>query len=205
MPTLTNPADAYKTWLMGVRRTLQRTGYPEAAKHVGQYDRDLRGVFLSGAGPAEGAGVVSRRWQGGYNANVAYGGSGWLIGLSALAVGGLMAYLAFRPTPAAAGSPKTLSCPTDLSSLNTWASAAGIQVWVKHPFGNATVVGVQSINGVGTPSLYWKEGEGVLHAGGFDGPTDTTGTKSYCDYVKSQVTATRAAVNLVGPADTFML
>jgi len=117
---LSNPPDAYRTWIMGVQRTLLKTGHSEAAWSVGKYDRDLRGVYLSGASPSEGASVVSRRWSGGYNANIANEGSGWLIALSSLAFGGVLLYFALKPktpTPSATPTAPTLtlvSSPADL-------------------------------------------------------------------------------------------
>lgn len=110
---MTNPADAYKTWLMGVRRTLQRTGYTEAAKHVGRYDRDLRGVYLSGAGTAEGAAVVSRAWVGGYAENPTT--TGMLVTVGALIAAGVVLYLIFKPKPAEA-SPAPITGRTAPSS-----------------------------------------------------------------------------------------
>jgi hypothetical protein len=125
---IANPADAYHTWRMGVRRHLQRTGYSEAAARIGHYDRDLRGVYLSGASTTEGAHVVERMWGGGYAANPSGATVGWIVG--GVILGGGLLYLALKPKAAAEagamtrapGSSKQGSCTVDEARLTAWAA-----------------------------------------------------------------------------------
>lgn len=95
--TLHNPSDAYKTWLMGVRRQLQRTGYPEAAGRLPKHDRDLRGVYLSGASAGDAARVVGEAYRRGDFAENPVGTGGVLLAVGAvLGVGAIVYYLATR-------------------------------------------------------------------------------------------------------------
>lgn len=119
---LANGPDAYKTWVMGVRRHLQRTGYPSDIART--HDRDLRGIYLSGASTSEGAKYLARAHQGGYLANPSPGG--WLLALGAVAVGGVVLYLVLKPKTAAAAdssaAERSSSAPASAPAQNPAAS-----------------------------------------------------------------------------------
>jgi hypothetical protein len=132
--TLANPADAYKTWRMGVRRHLERTGYHEAAAGIARYDRDLRGVYLSGASTTEAARIVERMWGGGYLANPSGTTVAWIVG--GLAVAGAVLYFVFKKPAAAAAeaatpgtAPAPAACPLDPAKLASWGIQHGYRVF----------------------------------------------------------------------------
>ncbi len=132
-----NPADPYRTWLMGVRRQLSRTGYPSTIPP--KYERDLRGVYLSGASTKEGAKIMSQAFQGGYAANPA---TGTIVAVAAaLGLVGVVAYFALRkkeeeakPATSFTGPggkprlppPPSAACVVDPGKLQVFAQSKGM-------------------------------------------------------------------------------
>lgn len=129
-----NPADAYKTWLMGVRRQLQRTGFGDATPVLRSRERELRGLYVSGASTSEGARFVGETFQrGDYAANPTTETTALLIGLGALVVvGGIIWYVnkskegtgtkAIETEPL----PSPATCSFDEIRVHTFAMSKGL-------------------------------------------------------------------------------
>lgn len=128
-----NP-DAYKTWLMGVRRQLQRTGFGDATPVLRSRERELRGLYVSGASTSEGARFVGETFQrGDYAANPTTETTALLIGLGALVVvGGIIWYVnkskegtgtkAIETEPL----PSPATCSFDEIRVHTFAMSKGL-------------------------------------------------------------------------------
>ncbi len=123
-----NPADAYKTWLMGVRRQLQRTGFGDASPVFRTRERELRGIYLSGGGTAEGARFVGEAYQrGDYAANPMAESTALLIGLGALVVVGVgIWYVNKAKEGAGTALPPAANCSFEENKVRAFAKTRGL-------------------------------------------------------------------------------
>lgn len=214
---LANPPDAYKTWRMSVRRQLERTGYPEASRNIGKYDRDLRGVYLSGASTAEGAHVVSRAWAGGYAALANPSGTtiAWIAG--GVVVGGLVLYLLTRkketteePADQQPAKAPEVSIPVELTTCDiTAADVPGIQVWAAKQGFPVVLYTPATVPLAQLPSAALKNTIAVTSDGKFWKYKETTGSPYEAPELRASYCGERAKAipvvyQLKGPAAAIL-